>query len=217
MWVVYVLLGLLVLVMALFLVPVKFAGEGSIRERWSGRAYVSWAGGIMAGSWHKEPASPPDYSLRLAGRTLTGKKAAPHARPNVPPPKKDRRKRGPSSVRPWLDRAVIREAILLCRRIGNSLKLKGYLRGEYGAQDPAVTGFIAALIAVVAGGWEGVQLYPRFEEGQLNLQGKVEGRLIPALVIWAGLRFALSQPIRDIWLSRLGSKIKKDKRRMAYV
>jgi len=105
----------------------------------------------------------------------------------------------------------------LCQRIWNSLKLKGYLGGEYGAQDPALTGYIAAFVAVVSGDCDGVELNPRFEGAHLNLRGKVEGRLIPALVIGAGLRFALSRPVRGIWWSRLGSKIKKNKRRMAYV
>jgi len=217
MWVVYVLLGLLLLVMALLFLPISFAGEGSVNEGWSGRADVSWAGGILAGSWRKEPASPPEFSLRLAGRSLTGKKSVSPAELTVQPPKKARRKRGSSSVRPWLDRAVIREALWLCRRIRDSLQLKGHLNGEYGAQDPAWTGYIAAFIAVVAGDYEGVRLYPRFEGVHLNLQAKLEGRLIPALVLGAGLRFAFSRPIRAIWWSRLGRKIKKDKRRMAYV
>ncbi|MEQ8237134.1 MAG: hypothetical protein ABRQ23_10165 [Syntrophomonadaceae bacterium] len=217
MWVVYVLLGLLLLVMVLFFLPINFAGEGSVAEGWSGQVDVSWAGGILAGSWRKERASPPEFSLRLAGKSLNGKKSVSPVEPTVPTPPKARSKRGSSSIRPWLDRAVIREALRLCRRIWDSLKMKGYLGGEYGSQDPALTGYIAAFLAVVAGDCDGVKLYPRFEGAHLNLRGKVEGRLIPALVIGAGLRFALSRPIRAIWWSKLGSKIKKNRRRMAYV
>jgi len=94
MWLVYVLLGLLLLVTALFFLPLDFSGEGGVAAGWWGRVELSWAGGILSGSWRKEPASPADFSLRLVGRSWPGKKIRFPFRANrLPSPKSQEEKR----------------------------------------------------------------------------------------------------------------------------
>lgn len=83
------------------------------------------------------------------------------------------------------------------------------IEGEYATDDPALTGIIAAFIAAINGSSYNLRLYPNFENTTLNITGEIQGRLIPAIVIWDFGNLMLKPPIRKIWRNMYGRKIKE--------
>lgn len=213
----YILLGLILIVLAILSIPISFSGQGRVTETLTGWGEINWAWGLMAVSWDLQPQVKPAVSLHVAKRVKPWPRSQSSSPPKAPAQKKASRSWQRSSLQPWLERQVLREILLLVRRLRESLGLRWDLSGEYGADDPALTGIIAGFIAVLAWDCGHLNLCPRFDGAGLDLQGDIEGRIIPVLLLWISFSFAFSKPIRKIWWSKLGDKIKKNRRRMAYV
>ena len=144
--------------------------------------------------------------------TLTARRSDTGDSPKTKPAPKtsDHPKYRFSFIKPFLDKYVIKESLLFIRQIWNSLRLRFDLAGEYGTEDPALTGMISAGISALSGANGNLRLQSNFEYPTLNLQGELRGRIVPALLIWECGRFIFRPPIRRIWWPMLTKKIRRN-------
>ena len=220
----YLLLGLILLVLALLFVPLTFRGRGRLAASISGEIELAWAGGLIAARWLWNQPEKDPFVVRL-GRWIKSRPGSPNEpRPtssgatSAPAPPKQAPRNSEikpqqrlRSIQPLLSKNVIKESWLFGRQIWKSLKLRWALEGEYGTEDPALTGAIAAGIAALNGLNGNLRLQANFEHSMLNLQGELRGRIVPALLVWECGRFMLKPPIRRIWWPMLTQKKLKNK------
>ncbi|MDD2554636.1 MAG: DUF2953 domain-containing protein [Desulfotomaculaceae bacterium] len=93
-----------------------------------------------------------------------------------------------------------------------SLNLRLCVEGEYGSGDPALTGYLAALVGLINSSCCKLRLNPNFQELVLNLRGEMRARLIPAVLIFHAIGFFFAPAVRKIWWKVLKSKIKRKRR-----
>lgn len=207
----FVLICIIMLLLALLCIPVAFSGRGSLAERLSGEAELTWGGGLVAAKLILINTEQSNYIIRLGGWIKQIKRS--EQNPQKTTSSKDAKgskRLSLNFIKPFLNQKVIREVLLFLNRIWYSLKLRLSLHGEYGTDDPALTGVIAALIAalcaVINGNYFNLQLNPNFEDSTLNLRGELHGRLVPAVLIWDFGSLMLKAPIRRIWWNMMTKK-----------
>ena len=218
----YLLLSFIALILVILFVPLNFCGQGRWAENMSGEIELAWAGGLIATRWRLNQPEKNQFILRLgtwvkplhrrkSEPVHTSSRLAPEGeQPSPLPPKsKPHPKNNLSYIKPFLSRHVIRESLLFLRQLWKSLQLRFDLTGEYGTEDPALTGMLAAGISALNGACGGLHLQSNFECNTLDLQGEVRGRIIPAQLIWECGRFLSRSPIRKIWWPILNEKITK--------
>lgn len=208
-----------VFILFIFLcLPVTFAGRIHLTEKISGEGELVWAGGLIAVRLGTRNGKT-DFSWRLGpfnsrprsrdGRETSGK---PREFRSAGKKKKyintepGRESSQPASSR-WksiallADRRLAGRTVSFLGRLFRSLRLKLRLEGEYGTGDPALTGYLAAVLASLSSGPKNLSLRPNFTEAFLDLRGEFRGQAIPMeLVLQAG-SFLLTAPVRRIWWS----------------
>jgi hypothetical protein len=204
----FLLLSVFVLVMTLLFIPLTFCVQGRLAETIFGQIEVAWAGGLIATHWPQEKVN----KTRSGWRSGDGDRPSSGLRtesPEIKPTQdaKKPRKYGWSFIKPFLNQTVFKEGLLFIRQLWKSLKLRFNLSGEYGTEDPALTGMIAALISALDLGNGNFRIRSNFECNTLDLQGELRGRIIPALLMWQCGRFILRPPIRRIWWPILTTRI----------
>jgi hypothetical protein len=205
MWVV---LAVIIFMIALLSIPLRFSASGRLAREWEGKGEASWAAGLVAVDVTLQEKERPAVCLRLAGwRKRMNASGRTSAKKSSKPPT-GRTKRSNLNLAKWFNLQIGREMLGFAERIWRSLHLELKLQGEYGLDDPAGTGFLAALIALANSRFGSLALYPNFEDEVIDIQGSIRGRFIPAQVLWytAGLMF--SKPLFRLWWNRLIPKFK---------
>lgn len=198
---------ILLMALALLLVPFSFRAQVRLDPKAAGEGQLAWAGGLLAarfifqnntfdffvrfGSWEKRLTKAPGDS-KVEKRTRT---------------KKPNKQRSIRSFKTFISTSLLKEVCHFLNRLQRSLHLKLRLTGEYGTDDPALTGFLAGLLAALNGSRTGLRLHPNFSETVLNLQGEISGRLIPAVLFCQLIGFLLTASVRKIWWSALKTKL----------
>jgi len=209
----YVLLVLLVLVVAILMIPISFQGQGDITDRFSGQIGLDWAGGLIKVHWVVPSQSGSRSTLKMGPWEKSRSQD-----PSQPRPAKDQsksqnsRKPGWNTVKTIVDKHVFREILIFLQKVWQSLHLRCEVEGQYGLEDPAATGLMAALIGIFNQS-ANMRLTPQFVETGLNLHGNVQGRVVPGQIIWDVGRFLLKKPIRKIWWLLIRERNSHNKRR----
>jgi hypothetical protein len=197
--------------------PVAFAGRVRWAERLSGEMELALAGGLVQTRMAMTGRTPV-LSLRLA--TLPWFQL--RRKPGDPPAGKRKVKNKQVKKRhlSWskgkellLNSQAWQRAISYARSVYKSLRLNLRLEGEYGTEDPALTGWLSALVGVLAGGPLELDLCPVFDGPCLDIRGELHGRLIPAKILWLTGGFLLTRPVRQLWWPKTGKRRSKLQRR----
>lgn len=205
--IIWTLLGILVILAAFLLVPVSFSGQAGLEETACFEAVLAWAGGLVAFQVTAAGGLPPEMRLRLGRWTR-------QLQPGASKQRKSTTKKFDLSwidkVSPYLNRQVFKEVFRYLFRLEHSLNLRLNFEGEVGFGDPELTGYLAGLLAALnSGQWE-CNLRLNFTETVLHFRGTVQGRVIPARVLWLTGRLLLSPQIRSIcWSQWRTRKLKK--------
>ncbi len=206
----YIILAFLLILVTLLFIPLEFYGHGHLAESDSTADIgITWACGLVVGHWHFASFESSQSTMRMGPWPINNNK---HITKSKPPKSTDKAKTKRSDwnfVRDCMDTQVFREIFRCLSRLWQSLHLRGELAGEYSTDDPAITGYIAALISVIRINNLKLLLTPQFAETSLNLKGHLQGRLIPGLIILELANLMLKKPIRLIWLTRLRNRHNK--------
>ncbi|MEW6183532.1 MAG: DUF2953 domain-containing protein [Bacillota bacterium] len=176
---------------------------------------MAWAWGLISvqAVFHK---AKPDLFLKLGGWT---KRIRERPKKRRKPKETNKRKEAGlaacfriASAGRYLDSRALKEGVGFALRIARSLRLKLAIEGEYGTGDPAMTGYISGMVAIVNGTRERLQLRPNYTDEVLDVQGKIRGRLIPAQILGLTGCFLLKAPVRRLWWAGLRTKVKNIRR-----
>ena len=220
----YILLTILVILIALLFIPCDFYGQGRITEDIHLEWGLAWAGGLVSVRWKLPAVQQSGAMVRVGPWVNTQAKSQPPIQNSSQPesaadderksPKKPRQRQKPnwSVFRYVLDKQVGQEVMSLVGNLWRSLRLRCELAGDYGTYDPALTAYIAALIALFNNNRQKLDLNPQFTHEEIDLNGVVQGQLRPGLILWDASRFMLKRPIRKIWWTMLREGKKNDRR-----
>ncbi|MCL6635454.1 MAG: hypothetical protein K6T29_06765 [Peptococcaceae bacterium] len=200
----------------LLIVPVTFNIKGLLRTG-EGRleAGIAWGWGLVAAAVEtggRETA----FGIRLAGMSLpVSRKKTGAARAKKAGKKKGRKRerRGfnLSAAGAVFDRKLQATVLGCLKGVYKSFRLRVRLRGVYGTGDPALTGMLAGLAAVLNAGNIDLGLEPDFSGPALDLTGEISGRIVPVVILWFAVRLLLAGPVRGLWWTRLKTKFIKRK------
>ncbi|MCL6477176.1 MAG: hypothetical protein K6T65_02050 [Peptococcaceae bacterium] len=212
-----VLIFILVLMsVGLLSVPLTLNGRGCLRkeDRWL-EARIAWGGGLLAAvvGINGEKTS---FGLRLAGIAIPVSRKKPGKAKTKKTGKKAGRKGerhgfNLSAVNTVLNRKLLTILSGYLKRIVGSCRIRLRLRGVCGADDPALTGLIAGLIAMLHTEHFNLNLDADFSGPILDVDGEASGRIIPVVILWLTIRLLLAEPVRKIWWTQLKNKFVKRK------
>jgi len=210
----WTILALLLLLILIILTPVKYDLRGYVREKFCGDIkigiglfdfLIKWAAG-----------GNNTYTFRAAGLTLLKKpfvisKNTESKSKKPPLPKKEQG----GSLRDmisFLDKGFLESALRAIRDIfHHSSPQVMELKGVWGFSDPYDTGLLAAAQAVISGVIPGIQVAPDFTREVRDLNVLVKGRIRPATLLFYGVRFIVSSPVRPV-MKKLWQKGKNKKK-----
>ncbi|NLI12710.1 hypothetical protein [Pelotomaculum propionicicum] len=194
---------IILLPLAVLMAPLSFQAQVSLGEKAAGMGRLDWAGGLLTASFVFEN-SKPDFCVRFVTWEKRLQKTGDQSRRiKRNRPKKANRRLSTGYIIQFIDIRLLKEVCRFLNSFQRSLNLS--LAGEYGAGDPALTGFIAGILAALNNS-RNLRLHPNFSETTLNLQGEIRGRLIPAALICHFLVFLLAASVRKIWWPALKQK-----------
>lgn len=209
--------GAVFLLFTVLCLPVTFAGRIHLTEKISGEGEMAWAGGLVAVRLGTRDGKT-DFSWRLGpfngrprsrdGRETSGKprefrRAGKKKKYGNTGPERKRSQpaSGWKSITLLADRRLAGRTVSFLGRLFRSLRLKLRLEGEYGTGDPALTGYLAAVLASLNSGPKNLSLRPNFTEAFLDLRGEFRGRAIPVELVLQTGSFLLAAPVRRVWWS----------------
>lgn len=222
-WAVLIII-LAVLTVGLLSVPLTFNVSGFLRtgERRL-EARIAWGWGLLAAAVGIS-GRKTSFGLRLAGITLP----VPRKKPGAAGAKKIRKKTGRKGERRGfnlsaagtvLNRKLLAVFLGYIKSLFRSFRLRLRLSGVYGADDPALTGQLAGLVAALRAGNINLDLEPDFSGPILDISGETSGRIVPVAILWFTTRLLLAGPVRKLWWARFKTKFveKKQKEDAQYV
>lgn len=213
----YLMLALLLIIAALLFTPLRFRAQGRITEDISVELGLAWAGGLVSARWYFPQPEKPPVTVKVGpwGKAKDQSKSSQQVKSAVrkdkPPQAKSSQKSDWEVIRAVLDWRVLREMMSILSNIWHSLQLCCDLEGDYGTDDPASTAYIASFIAMLnhSGQKQRIKLQPQFDQAGVNINGVLNGRLVPGIILLDLARFMLKRPIRKIWWTILTQRNKK--------
>ncbi len=213
----YLSLTLLLIIAAFLFTPLQFHAQGRISEDISVELGLAWAGGLVSARWYfPQPEKHPVMVKvgrwsKATDRSKSSRKAKPAMDRDKPRQANSSQKPNGEMIRAALDRRVLREIMSILGDIWHSLQLRCDLEGAYGTDDPASTAYVAAFIAMLnhSGQKQRINLRPQFDQAGVDINGVLQGRLVPGVILLDVGRFILKRPIRKIWWTILTQRSKK--------
>ncbi|MEW6727138.1 hypothetical protein ACP3TJ_09205 [Desulforudis sp. 1088] len=213
------ILTFILLPLLLLSVPLTFQARGRFgTEDRSVQCEAAWTGGLVAASIAAS-GGKPSFTLRLAGLPIP----VPHGKPGVGVKKKQRepRKQKHSGKRQGfpltktlalLNQSLLSVLLSYLRKLVRALNLHLELNGVYGTDDPALTGALAGLVAILPRGRLKLDLEPDFTGSVLDVSGTVRARIVPIVILWLTARLLLTGPVRRLWWPKVLKVFKKGQR-----
>ncbi len=197
----FLLIIILCLILTPLVLPVRFRGQAKFHGSLSWYGEISGFGGSVRLFFTKEDGSKARNGFRVLGwqKSIDSRE---------PKPVTKKRKPGNGGFNVVLTRKTFNAVKDYLRKLVQCLNLEVRLCGEYGTDDPALTGFICGLIAVLADGLPNLHLNPNFMERSLEMEGEFKGRFYPIVILWHTVLFLLTSPIRSLWWPKLKVKNK---------
>lgn len=208
-----------ILLVLLLIMPVDFTCRGEWGEVKYIEARLKWAGGLAVLGFAVREGSF-DTTLSTGGLTLWrgGKKKKGLPRPGKQKPSKKNNNFNLRKTAGLLsDGELFKVGIAFLRRLVSAFRLDVKLSGRYGASDPALTGVLAGLLALVNGDKLKLSFQPDFTEEVLDLRGALRSRVIPVELLGICLTLLWQKPVRRIWSSVIKTKIKFKKGAVQHV
>lgn len=100
-----------------------------------------------------------------------------------------------------LERNFVNEVFGYLKKIFGILKPRNlYLRGVYGFEDPALTGFASGVISIAKSCFPNATIYlePTFYDEVLRLDFKARGRIVLAPLMYQTIKTVLRKPVRRL-------------------
>lgn len=218
--IIWVLIWLLVLitviVLAVLLAPISLHAQGCLADKKELRGKINWAGGLVSFSmFMSENGNVSAVRFGFWSKRLDQEKAGAPKKKRKEKKKdaekeaKDGSRPGFSDIVPFFSRHLWKEVFAFLGRAFRSLNLRLCLEGEYGADDPALTGYLSALVGLINSSRFKLDLNPNFQEFVLDLRGEMRARLVPAVLIFHAVVFFFGPAVRKIWWKALKSKFKR--------
>jgi len=179
------LVALLLLPLALLSLPINLRGQVCLAEGWQGSSQVSCLAGLVRLQLQVEEAQP-HAALHIGGWTR---------------PLRQGSLAKLAELRPMLTSATWQALKRFLLRLLAALRLRYRIDGVYGMGDPALTGYLTALLA--ASGCQQINLTPDFTGANLDITGELRATIIPAQLLWLSGGFFFSAPIRSLWWTYL--------------
>ncbi len=176
----------------LFTADVEMKGRGT-------SARFKLAGINLSASRKKDRADSAEEDKRTGRKPKQSKKQTGRNRSGFPP------------VIAVLNREMLAAVLGYLKKLYKSLGLRLRLSGVYGADDPAVTGFLAGLVAALRAGNINLDLDADFSGPFIDIIGETSGRIVPIAILWHSTCFLLAKPVRKLWWAVLKTKIKRKK------
>ncbi len=221
MWAV---IALAIVIAAVLLMPISLHARGCLAEKKNFQGEISWAGGLTSFSMVMDESGNVFsvrlgfWSKRLNKKRSTDQKEETKERIKEKEKAKDGAKEraikntkrpGLLDIKTYINKLLFKEVLAFISRAFRSLNLRLCVEGEYGAGDPAVTGYLSALVGLINCSRCKLRLNPNFQEPVLNLCGEMHARLVPAVLIFHTIRFFFAPAVRKVWWKILKSKIKR--------
>lgn len=200
----YVFLFLVGLVIIFLIIPFTYSGKALICEGYKLSLNFGWAWNFIKISAEAEEQSA-DISLRILNkfviklktdRNIIEKKQE-EVEEKKPMEKAGRR----SSLKDLINKEFISEVLEYIKKVYDIVRPKYiHLYGRYGFEDPAVTGLVSGFAAIVKTMLPEarLQLEPVFDEEIVDLDFRINGRMIAGTVAYHTIRTALKKPIRQV-------------------
>ena len=222
-WAVLIVI-LAVLTMGLLSVPLTFKAVGCLQPKEKRlEARVTWGWGVIATTIELNRGKP-SFGLRFAGITVPvfRKKPVVSKAKNIRKKaerKKERNGFNLSTVFMVLNKKLLTVFLGYIKRLFGSLRLRLHLSGVYGTDDPALTGMIAAIFAVLRAEHINFDLNADFRGPVLDVAGETSGRIVPMEILWITLCLLISEPVRKLWWAQFKTKFirRKQKEDAQYV
>ncbi|MFX4262305.1 DUF2953 domain-containing protein [Pelotomaculum propionicicum] len=213
MWAV---IAIAIIIAVVLLTPISLHAQGCLAEKKNFRGEISWAGGLTSFSMVMAESGNIFYvrlgfwrkRLHEKSSAVQKEKAKDKIKEKAKETKKTNRQ-GFSDIKIFFNRLLLKEVLAFLGRAHRSLNLRLCLEGEYGAGDPAVTGYLSALVGLINSSRCTLRLNPNFQELILNLCGEMSATLIPAVLIFHTIGFFFAPAVRKIWWRIIKSKIKR--------
>lgn len=213
------LLAVAVLFVFLLIMPFDLTARGEWGNSKYFEARLKWAGGLAAIGFAVREGSF-NTTLSIGGLTLWrgGKKKKSVARPEKQKPAKKENGFSPPKILGLLsDGELFKVGIAFLKRLVRAFRLDIKLSGSYGTDDPALTGILAGLLALINGDKIKLNVQPDFTKAVIDLQGAMRSSVIPAEILGICLNLLWQKPVRRIWLSVIKTKIRFKKEVMQHV
>lgn len=225
-WTVLIVI-LVMLPVGLLSVPLTFKARGCLRaEERRLELGLSWGWGLLAADTEIN-GKKTAFRLRLAGMALPVHRKKPGDARVAKAARKVRKKAGRkkrhglnlTAISAVLSRQLLLAALGYLKRLFKSFRLQLRLSGVYGADDPALTGLLAGVLAALQAGQYNLDLDADFSGAVIDIAGEASGRIVPIVIIWLTIRFLLAEPARRFWWAQLKKKFirKKSKEVPQYV
>ena len=217
-----------VVIAVVLLTPISLRLQGRLADKADYRGEIAWAGGLTSvslraaesnsvfswrlGFWEKElpkkDAAGKEEKAKEKAEKAAKKKAKEEAKEKGGEAK-NKSRFALSDLTLFLSRQLLKEVIIFLGRIFRSFNLRLSVEGEYGADDPALTGYLSAMIGYINSSRYRLRLNPNFQEPVLDLRGEMCARLVPAVLIFQVLRSFFAPAVRKIWRNMLKQKFKR--------
>ena len=210
---VWILLAFLLLLILIILTPVKYDLRGYVQEKFRGDVKIGF--GLFDFLFKWAAGGENTFTLRAAGLTLLKKplgisKNTERKSKEPSPPKKEQS----SSLRDmknFLDKVFLKSVLRVIRDVFRHCSPQVMeIKGVWGFSDPYDTGLLAAAQAVISGVIPGIKVEPDFTGEVRDLNILVKGRIRPATLLFYGVRFIVSSPVRPV-MKKLWQKGKNKK------
>lgn len=211
----WVLVSITFIIAAVLLTPISLHAKGCLADKKEFQGEITWAGGLTSfGMFLGEGGNVFSIRLGFWNKQLHDKRCAgqeERLKEKTKEKKETKKNNRPGflDITQFLNRQFFKEILNLLGRTYRSFNLRLCLEGEYGAGDPAVTGYLSALVGLINSSCCRLRLSPNFQELVLNLRGEMRARLIPAVLILHAIGFFFAPAVRKIWWKILKSKIRR--------
>lgn len=205
--------GLFVLLVGILSLPLTFCSRIRLAQTLVGEVELAWAWGVV-GARVDIAGRRPTLFLRFGTMAWIPLGGGRKDKSTDGRTAKDEEKEGSTRpLRKWSEiygsGEVMKRGVAYVRRVTRSLRLRLRVTGEYGTGDPALTGYLTALMAAVGGGSLDLDMVPDYSETRMDLQGELRGGMIPLRFLWQTSGFLLARPIRRIWWRQIGKRKSK--------
>ena len=205
----YLVNSLAVILVIVLLTPISFNLRGGYFQELHLNGRICWAGELAS----LEVVSNQGKTNLVLG-LLWLKIPIGSDKRKIKTRKTTKNRRQHSKSAPHFSTFINRRTFIAVKAVMNKLKRAMHLHidvsGQYGFDDPSLTGYVMAILSALLWSCNTINLCPDFTGAGANIQGKARGYFIPLHIATIIILFLLTKPIRDIWWPMIRRKKQKE-------